>query len=320
MCCNHQLLKATVFAKMPQNTKAVSWGAEDFSEGSLKKEIFALRFKNEELSDQFLKAVTDAQDLLNDNNNLSTKPIKTEVSVKEPKEDGHQQPTLKATKIEPVTPQKQQSDWGEKFKPKSGSWACKTCYIVNDGKRNYCEACDTPKNDNVPKKDEAEKSTSFSFGVTKPGQGFLFGVQKTSNEPALQGFGDAFKKKEGNWDCTSCMVSNKPDTLYCVCCEAPKDCTVPPKEPSKGINLDTGGMKFSFGIPKETTITPVKTTAPATTTSSVSTFAFGSSGFNFSVKPPEAQKDVTNSPFVFKPVQPKEKGNIDLILIGVFSK
>lgn len=38
----------------------------------------------------------------------------------------------------------------------------------------------------------------------------------------LMGFGDAFKKPEGSWECDVCMVQNKAEDQQCVACQSAK--------------------------------------------------------------------------------------------------
>ena len=46
--------------------KSYTWGNMDFSEGEATAEIFAVRFKNEEIAENFLTHVTNCQSKLND--------------------------------------------------------------------------------------------------------------------------------------------------------------------------------------------------------------------------------------------------------------
>lgn len=63
--------------------------------------------------------------------------------------------------------------FGDKFKPKAGAWECKLCYISNKASDVYCVACESPKDDTVPKKEptdllsslQASTGPKFSFGV-----------------------------------------------------------------------------------------------------------------------------------------------------------
>lgn len=42
--------------------------------------------------------------------------------------------------------------FGDKFKPKPGSWSCSACYTSNTEENLYCIACEGPKDSTVPKK------------------------------------------------------------------------------------------------------------------------------------------------------------------------
>lgn len=48
VCCNHYLDEKMEFVPMTKSDRAVSWYAQDYSEGDLKPELFALKFKNPE--------------------------------------------------------------------------------------------------------------------------------------------------------------------------------------------------------------------------------------------------------------------------------
>lgn len=303
--------------------KAVTWYAQDYSEEVLKPEMFAIRFKTQEQADEFHKAINDAQNSLNENNTLTKQktPEKRNQHAK--------------VKTEPEPPAvNRQTSWGDKFKPKSGTWECKNCYIHNDGKENYCVACETPKNDTIPKKGTtgAKPEQTFSFGVPaftggENKAGFVFGTppptqgdkvtvgfgepakseESESNKaatgfgdlfkpkagswtctvcyvsndaakiqcaacdtpkegstkatPGPKGFGDQFKPKEGSWTCKECLVPNDGVKTTCVSCESPRDGATPKSDGLKGINLDTPGLKFTFGIPSQK---PFVFTPPAT--------------------------------------------------------
>ncbi|RZC37236.1 E3 SUMO-protein ligase RanBP2, partial [Asbolus verrucosus] len=232
VCCNHNLLKNMEFKIMSNNPKTLTWCAKDFSEGVLKLETLAIRFKTEELASSFLKTITNAQASLDDNNCVVSKHIDKHIKTESP----------------PKT-----IGFGDKFKPVKGSWECKNCFVVNDGKANYCLACETPKNDTVPKKSDSDASgAAFSFGVANIGA-------------VTNSWGNSFKPKEGTWECKSCYIRNEADKTQCVSCQNPKNDAVPKKTTEKGVDLDTGGLKFSFGIQP----TKPVTTAPSTDQKSV---------------------------------------------------
>lgn len=197
LCCNLPITKELKFVKM--NSNAVSFGGQDFSEGEMRTEKLAIKFKTPELVKSFQDAVLDVQ------KNLDSKPVES-----------------------------------------------------------------------IAKKD-------------------------TENKEDVKGFGDQFKPKAGSWTCEACYISNKPDTLYCVACESPKDSTVPKKEAKSLLAPAADAPKFSFGMPNQSgfsfgmpaaTSTTTVPSAPAASTTvqedkSISGgFSFGSSsgtstGFSF---------------------------------------
>ncbi|XP_062122117.1 LOW QUALITY PROTEIN: E3 SUMO-protein ligase RanBP2 [Drosophila sulfurigaster albostrigata] len=77
------------------------------------------------------------------------------------------------------------SNFGDLFKPKAGSWSCKDCYTNNDGGQLYCLACQAPKDDTVPKK---ENTLDTSGGITFPAPttkfSFGFGAPAAAATPA----------------------------------------------------------------------------------------------------------------------------------------
>ncbi|KAG5883507.1 hypothetical protein JTB14_013934 [Gonioctena quinquepunctata] len=228
VCLNHGVLKNMAFKVNPSNSKAVNWHAKDFSEGVLTPETFTARFKTEELANQFLQTVQTAQTSLDENNKVSSK---------------HHKPESR-----PRT-----TSFGEKFKPAKGSWECKNCYIVNEGKASHCVACETSKTGTAGKKAE-ESGPVFSFGLgaktpdSKPSSSFVFG-QKPA--PATNSWGNSFKPAEGSWECKSCYIRNTEDLNKCISCDTSKDgvSEAPAKPKLQGVNLETPGLKFSFGMP-----------------------------------------------------------------------
>lgn len=70
---------------------------------------------------------------------------------------------------------------------------------------------------------ETGASTEAAAGASTP----------VSSAPVL-GFGEAFKKPEGSWDCDVCLVQNKAADVECVACQTPKPgAKVEPKGKSK---------------------------------------------------------------------------------------
>lgn len=88
----------------------------------------------------------------------ATKPASATDVTKQP-------PSTAAIKVD--------NGFGDKFKPKVGAWECKFCYISNKATDIYCLACESPKDDTVPKKEPknllssltSSSTPKFSFGV-----------------------------------------------------------------------------------------------------------------------------------------------------------
>ena len=255
LCCNQLLTKDLKFQKLGNNGTALSWVAHDYSENEMVIETFAIRFKTADICDDFHAQILKAQEKMGD-----VKAVIEEKKIEEKKDE---------------------KGFGDKFKPKAGSWTCEGCYLTNNGDALYCTACESPKDGTVAKKEPSKgldlttkTTTKFSFGMPAVTTTVQPAAEAKKDEP--KGFGDQFKPKAGSWTCEGCYLTNNGDVLYCTACESPKDSTVPKKEP-KNVLATTTGTKFSFGMPATggfsfgSPATPVG----ATTTPAPSGFTFG---------------------------------------------
>ena len=77
VCANHQILPNMKVDKMTSNVKARIWGAQDFADEELKTEKFCIRFKTEEIADNFDKKFTEAASQANASPMKPTKENKT---------------------------------------------------------------------------------------------------------------------------------------------------------------------------------------------------------------------------------------------------
>ncbi|XP_054829021.1 ranBP2-like and GRIP domain-containing protein 3 isoform X2 [Eublepharis macularius] len=198
-----------------------------------------------------------------------------------------------------------QSTFGPISAKMENQWECRVCSIRNEAHVSHCTGCKNPSRADAP---VFGPQATFKFGQTDTPK-----VQQSD-------FGAAFLKKEGEWDCSTCLVRNKAASSTCEACQAPNPCsnapclpvnTQPPTfgfnskltDPSRGP-LGTGfkssisdqGFKFGhhidqeksssfmFQIPSSAEAKPIK------------------SGFNFSMPVPpggfkfgiqEPSKDVT---------------------------
>lgn len=297
LCCNQLLSKETKFNEMPKMKAALSWYGKDFSENVLQDELFIIRFKLPETCKQFHDVILAAQA------KMSGAPTQPTAAVIE----------------KPI----ESKGFGDIFKPKAGSWSCKGCYTSNGAEVLYCACCEEPKDDTVPKKEKpsaiapAANAPKFSFGnlsaATKPAEPKPATKPPTATKP---GFGDQFKPKPGAWSCKGCYTSNTADTLYCACCEEPKDDTVSKKEQSSSIfssNMGAAVPKFSFGSFGNASATPAVAAAPATAKSDDKPFGSSTFGFSFGtnaapVTTAPATLESKDFSFVFKsksPVKPQ---------------
>ncbi|XP_011183994.2 E3 SUMO-protein ligase RanBP2 [Zeugodacus cucurbitae] len=302
LCCNQRLYKNTAFKYAKNSQTALTWAGQDYSESELTTEMLTVRFKLADTCKQFHEAVLKAQANMSD-----------EADEKNAKVSGGSATIGKQTKEKSEGKQAAVKGFGDAFKPKAGSWDCSACYISNTADKQYCIACDTPKDDTVPKKDTTNvlltnpPKASFVFGfspatngnVAAPAQAaesFTFGkpaatssilaanTNSTASAPqpvtstttnTKSGFGDQFKPKVGSWTCQGCYLSNTGDTLYCKACDAPKDDTVPKKESTKDVlALSNPTQKFSFGFGAAGAVA-VASTSTTSTTTTTSSFAFG---------------------------------------------
>lgn len=254
LCCNQLLQSDTKFNTLGSAGTSMTWFGQDFSENELQVELFAIRFKTAEMCREFHDAVLAAQ------NGMIELSAKTDVSS--------------ATNVKPKVVAEDSSKsattgFGNMFKPVIGSWDCTGCYVTNQASVSECVAC----GGSAP---NTTKSTVASVApvVSAP-------LAVTSGE----GFGNMFKPKSGSWECTACYITNKPETLYCLACESPKDATIPVKEKTHALLATSADApKFSFGVPMSakpldadcTALTTKTATIPAITSNTNSgPFSFG---------------------------------------------
>uniref|UniRef100_A0A6P7F5L8 E3 SUMO-protein ligase RanBP2 n=1 Tax=Diabrotica virgifera virgifera TaxID=50390 RepID=A0A6P7F5L8_DIAVI len=78
------------------------------------------------------------------------------------------------TNAQPATKTTPVMGFGDKFKPKPGSWECKTCMIKNEGKDSKCVACETPREGVLKQTIKPDVKTAV------PEQKFVFGIPNTA--------------------------------------------------------------------------------------------------------------------------------------------
>lgn len=173
--------------------------------------------------------------------------------------------------------------WGDAFKRSSDEWECDTCMLRNKDSVEKCVACETPKPGN-------RIVSAVMQEVSK--------VIDIKEEKADVGFGSAFTKGKGEWECDTCLVRNKSDATKCISCETPRPGAA---NVSQAI---TGNFKFGANTND--------------LSSTNSTFKFGisnsqselkSSSFKFGVSAKSAEDSNSQGNSGFKFGVPTEKPN-----------
>ncbi|XP_072936249.1 E3 SUMO-protein ligase RanBP2 [Epargyreus clarus] len=266
VCCNHSVTKEMVFQKMPNMDKAVTWCAKDFSDGELIAETFCLRFKTVQACDNFVSAVKSAQSKIKE----ESKSIKEEQNAAKVTQSGFgdkfkpkpgswhceacytnnlenfehcaccEQPKPKGSSnvSKSTIPVSYSFGFGDKFKPKPGSWECKSCMVRNEAGKEICSACNIPKDSSTQIGDSklASKNPPMMFGIPGQTQSTL-ATTKDSTAPVASGWGDQFKPKKGSWECNQCFVRNDEKVEVCSACNNPKN-----------ADTTTKTIKYNFGI------------------------------------------------------------------------
>nr|XP_027231507.1 nuclear pore complex protein Nup153-like [Penaeus vannamei] len=98
------------------------------------------------------------------------------------------------------------TDWGSAFKKSSNEWDCDMCMLRNKDSVDKCVACETPR--------PGSKAKQAPLAESKPLDG--------KEEKVNFGFGSAFAKAKGEWECDTCLVRNKSEATKCISCETPK--------------------------------------------------------------------------------------------------
>lgn len=122
VCCNHFLARDMKLLPISSSDRSWTWVAQDYSEGTLSTETFALKFKLPEDAAAFRDRWLELQEAMDDSNHYS--------------KDG-KKPVVKA-------PAPTQQSLSGLFKPAKGNWECQMCYISNNSDTTTCAACSTP--------------------------------------------------------------------------------------------------------------------------------------------------------------------------------
>ncbi|XP_066433517.1 E3 SUMO-protein ligase RanBP2-like isoform X2 [Eleutherodactylus coqui] len=121
----------------------------------------------------------------------------------------------------------QASSFGSAFLKKPGQWHCGQCLVLNEPSAVKCVACQAA-NPSSSLPTTAQSASSFKFVTTETGP--------------LKDFGSLFAKKEGQWDCSVCMVRNEANSPKCVSCQTPNTTT---SDNVTGVPIQPSNFSFS---------------------------------------------------------------------------
>ncbi|XP_039570045.1 E3 SUMO-protein ligase RanBP2-like isoform X3 [Passer montanus] len=143
-----------------------------------------------------------------------------------------------------------QDKFGSPFAKKEGQWDCSVCQTQNEAEDMNCCSCQSPKPQNQPNTSTPSVQAPAALGL---------GSIADTSKPQKNGFEGLFAKKEGQWDCSTCLVRNEGSSLTCIACETPNPSAKPAGDtlptPAFGLKsklpeLDGGqlGTGFKFGL------------------------------------------------------------------------
>ncbi|XP_037095260.1 E3 SUMO-protein ligase RanBP2 isoform X3 [Syngnathus acus] len=188
------------------------------------------------------------------------------------------------------------SGFGSKFAKKPGQWECSACYVINKADAENCVSCTNPKRSSEPK---VEAPVVANQSTASPFSGFGADVAKDDRQKgtSLQAM---FSKKDGQWNCDSCLLTNEAASSKCVACLTPN----PKMKSTSSTTSSASAFSFNFGV---------KTPAGQPTGSGFSTpfgaassFQFGqnkagtsASSFKFEASPSAPPSTTSSSGFSF---------------------
>ncbi|KAI9137112.1 hypothetical protein BKA69DRAFT_1100021 [Paraphysoderma sedebokerense] len=160
-------------------------------------------------------------------------------------------------------------NWGASgFSLKKAGWDCPSCMVNNKEDSVKCISCETDKPGSKP-----ATSTSTASGFLPPSSVNSASTVKaptTTTTPSTFNWGaSGFSMKKAGWECPSCMVNNKEDSVKCISCETDK--------PGATLSSTKSASTTASNPPPTASATEP---APSSKSSAPSTFNWGASGFS----------------------------------------
>lgn len=241
VCCNHSVTADMKFTASSSSDRAWTWYAQDYSEGEMKTEFFAVRFKTVDQALSFKRAIDEVQVKMSEKGENTNKPTVQlaklpQAAVWKCKEclfpnasDANQCLSCKIPRPrqlqEATVFVTQGSDQQQKLFELTKStdpWVCQSCCVKNDSDSEKCMGCKRLKSlkaDNVPSASEA-----------KP-------------------LSELFKAKPGSWECKTCYIRNAGTADLCVACETPKPGGSVTSKPVPSFSFTAGPKSDQNAVP-----------------------------------------------------------------------
>ena len=136
-----------------------------------------------------------------------------------------------------IAPKTVQNDLGTAFSKKEGQWECSMCRVQNEAKDMNCRSCQNPNS-------QAQPNVPPPTVQASPAP--RFGSVADASKLQKNGFEGLFAKKEGQWDCSTCLVRNEGSSPACIACQTPNPSGKPAGDAS---STPTFGLKSKLSEP-----------------------------------------------------------------------
>uniref|UniRef100_A0A8C5L7M3 E3 SUMO-protein ligase RanBP2 n=1 Tax=Jaculus jaculus TaxID=51337 RepID=A0A8C5L7M3_JACJA len=198
ICANHYISPDMKLTPNAGSDRSFVWHALDYADELPKPEQLAIRFKTPEEASLFKCKFEEAQDILKaSGTNAAVTPSHTIRTVKEP--TNHDNKDICKSDAG-------NSNFDFQVTKKDGSWwHCNSCSLKNVATAKKCISC---QNVNSSNKD--------LIGPPLVECGY---VSKTGPENVQDRLALMTPKKEGHWDCSTCLVRNEPTASRCIACQ-----------------------------------------------------------------------------------------------------
>ncbi|KAM6439334.1 ranBP2-like and GRIP domain-containing protein 4 isoform 1-T1 [Rhynochetos jubatus] len=130
-----------------------------------------------------------------------------------------------------------QDKFGSAFAKKEGQWDCSVCLAQNEAKDANCRSCQNPNSQSQP---------NVPVPTVQASPAPRFGSVADASKPQKNGFEGLFAKKEGQWDCSTCLVRNEGSSPACVACQMPNPSGKPASDAS---STPAFGLKSKLSEP-----------------------------------------------------------------------